>query len=181
MSDTKLIVDERVQRLMESIGTDFKNVAKELNAPEDFLDMSVNTDKSVSLWLVEPISGRKGEMFLKFRLKGRVTKAEGDKKYFSFELPKYISNAVSMPDSAEVSDTTPNTTQLNFAPGVYDFDGLIDQIIRCAVGKYEPSDRFGCCSKYKECSQAKKCLHASPFYSKACWYRKNLEKGNIFY
>ena len=40
---------------------------------------------------------------------------------------------------------------------------------------------FGCCSKYKECSSAKKCLHTDFIYSKACQYRKNLENGNIFY
>ena len=49
------------------------------------------------------------------------------------------------------------------------------------VNNFEPSDKFGCCSKYKECSNAKKCLHENLFYSKACWYRKNLESGKIFF
>ena len=40
---------------------------------------------------------------------------------------------------------------------------------------------FGCCSRYNECSDAKKCLHPDQMYATACAYRKNLENGNIFY
>lgn len=40
---------------------------------------------------------------------------------------------------------------------------------------------FGCCSKYIDCSDVKKCLHDDQLYSTACQYRKNLELGNIFY
>ncbi|MBQ8961651.1 MAG: ribonuclease H-like domain-containing protein [Ruminococcus sp.] len=42
------------------------------------------------------------------------------------------------------------------------------------------SDVFGCCSKYKECSDAKKCLRTDD-RANACLYRKNLENGKIFY
>lgn len=45
----------------------------------------------------------------------------------------------------------------------------------------KPVNRFGCCSKYKECSQAGKCLHEHPYYSKGCYYRENLENGRVFY
>jgi hypothetical protein len=40
---------------------------------------------------------------------------------------------------------------------------------------------FGCCSQYKECSDAKKCIHPDKERSKYCQYRKNLESGKIFY
>ena len=40
---------------------------------------------------------------------------------------------------------------------------------------------FGCCSKYKECSTSKKCLHSDQLYATACMYRKHLEGGNAFY
>ena len=43
---------------------------------------------------------------------------------------------------------------------------------------FEP---FGCCSRYKQCSNAKTCLHEDLLYSQVCMYRKNLEKGLIFY
>ena len=41
--------------------------------------------------------------------------------------------------------------------------------------------KFGCCSRYRECSAAGKCLHDDTLYSSACEYRRNLEKGLIFY
>ncbi len=40
---------------------------------------------------------------------------------------------------------------------------------------------FGCCSRFVECSDAKKCVHENKLYSKACSYRTNLELGRIFY
>lgn len=41
--------------------------------------------------------------------------------------------------------------------------------------------KFGCCSRYKECSNVGKCIHNDVLYSSACEYRHNLEAGRIFY
>lgn len=54
-------------------------------------------------------------------------------------------------------------------------------ILQQALEHYEPSEFFGCCGKYEQCSNSRKCLHEDLFYSKACYYRKNLESGRIFY
>lgn len=40
---------------------------------------------------------------------------------------------------------------------------------------------FGCCSRYEECSDAKKCVHPDPKFALSCWYRSNLADGKIFY
>lgn len=40
---------------------------------------------------------------------------------------------------------------------------------------------FGCCSKYNQCSDMKKCIHDDQLYATACMYRKNLDAGRIFY
>lgn len=40
---------------------------------------------------------------------------------------------------------------------------------------------FGCCSRYRECSNAKRCVIDDADYRKNCLYRANLEKGNVFY
>ncbi len=43
-------------------------------------------------------------------------------------------------------------------------------------------DSFGCCGRYLECSNAKKCIHDDIFYATAsCQYKKHLDKGEIFY
>ncbi|MDF2557385.1 MAG: hypothetical protein K0R71_1213 [Bacillales bacterium] len=41
--------------------------------------------------------------------------------------------------------------------------------------------QFGCCYRYKECSNEKKCIHPDMPYSTSCQYRKNLEQGRIFF
>lgn len=40
---------------------------------------------------------------------------------------------------------------------------------------------FGCCSRYNECSDARRCIHPNKLFGKACMYRKNLDAGRIFY
>lgn len=56
-----------------------------------------------------------------------------------------------------------------------------DIALRYTATNYMPSNLFGCCSKYIECSKAKKCLHDDLLYSKGCWYRLNIEKGKILF
>lgn len=41
--------------------------------------------------------------------------------------------------------------------------------------------KFDCCSKYSECSDARRCVHEDAIYSTACTYRRHLENGKIFY
>ncbi len=50
-----------------------------------------------------------------------------------------------------------------------------------ALNKYSPSYKFGCCSKYVECSDAKKCLHKDKLHANGCAYNSNLKEGRIFY
>lgn len=40
---------------------------------------------------------------------------------------------------------------------------------------------YGCCSRYVECSDARKCLNPNKKSALGCYYLKNLRKGNIFY
>ncbi len=40
---------------------------------------------------------------------------------------------------------------------------------------------FACCSRFIECSDAKECVHENKLYACACYYKKNLEAGRIFY
>lgn len=40
---------------------------------------------------------------------------------------------------------------------------------------------IGCCSKYKECSAARKCIDNNPDVFLHCYYRRNLQRGKVFY
>ena len=41
--------------------------------------------------------------------------------------------------------------------------------------------QFDCCSRYEECSNAKRCIHPNPELALACGYRKIMKKGIIYY
>lgn len=58
---------------------------------------------------------------------------------------------------------------------------FIEKIIVQFVDDYSPTERFGCCHRYVECSDAGKCTAPDLFHAKGCFYRDNLEKGKIFY
>lgn len=62
-----------------------------------------------------------------------------------------------------------------------DVENFPMKILRDIFQKYMPSYSFGCCSRYKECSGAKKCIHPDLYYARGCHYRKNLKAGKIFY
>ena len=43
------------------------------------------------------------------------------------------------------------------------------------------ADNIGCCSRYRKCSDAMRCVSPYPDISARCVYRKNLESGKPFY
>jgi hypothetical protein len=40
---------------------------------------------------------------------------------------------------------------------------------------------WDCCSRYMECSNAKRCVHPDPSLALECGYRKILASGKIYY
>lgn len=54
-------------------------------------------------------------------------------------------------------------------------------VINTFLASYVPTERFGCCHRYVECSDAKKCIAPDKIHAKGCIYKDNLEKGKIFY
>lgn len=64
-------------------------------------------------------------------------------------------------------------------------DNLVDLLRECveySIRNYvSKATRFGCCSHFIECSDAKKCVHPNKLYACACYYKANLDQGKIFY
>lgn len=58
---------------------------------------------------------------------------------------------------------------------------ILEIIVNRFTEDYMPSERFGCCHRYVECSDAKTCTAPDKLRAKGCYYRENLEKGRIFY
>lgn len=65
-------------------------------------------------------------------------------------------------------------------------DDALSEFVKChteyRIEHYSSkASTFGCCSKFIQCSDARKCLHENRLYSKACSYRIHLDAGEIFY
>jgi len=80
------------------------------------------------------------------------------------------------------TDIDSKTIRVRFDKDSSSLLGYIEQNARYCIEHYKSkAESFSCCSKYKECSSARKCLHENLLYSRACTYRTNIENGHIFY
>ncbi len=92
-----------------------------------------------------------------------------------------------LPEDAELSPQTKTDKDSGFvkiyikrsSPNLAEY--IRRNAIYCIRGYVSKATRFGCCSKFVQCSDARKCLHENKLYSKACMYRDNLDQGRIFY
>ena len=74
-----------------------------------------------------------------------------------------------------------NDTSEKFSALDENFRATVERIARDAIINYQPAEMFGCCSRYLECSDNKKCTHPDKLYVKGCQYKLNLDAGRIFY
>ena len=59
--------------------------------------------------------------------------------------------------------------------------GIQDALLKEVRRQFVPASSFGCCSRYHDCSDQKKCVHPNPFYSFGCTYRQRIESGHIYF
>lgn len=99
-------------------------------------------------------------------------------------LPKAAESYVAhiRPHAKDSSDTYPLPDGREMPKQSFWFN---NSYLESIIGQRNPAfckiNSFGCCHKYLECSDAKKCIHEDLEYSKGCIYRQNLEAGAIFY
>lgn len=63
--------------------------------------------------------------------------------------------------------------------GIKVFSSTLAAIIEQSI--YLLPKEFDCCSRYNECSDAKKCIQPNPDLAVHCGYRKILKSGKIYY
>lgn len=92
-------------------------------------------------------------------------------------------DAIDLPDTAKdkVLKSSPGFHFVSFCPEDESIYAYISHNIIYCLANYKSSSSFGCCSKFIECSDLKKCVHENKIYSMGCKYRMNLEFGKIFY
>lgn len=100
-------------------------------------------------------------------------KSGGNVKYISFydKYKKAFEN-LGLKCSSIKSDVGFVRVDLDdFIDNLNKLDKLLNKIFISSVS----FETFGCCSRYKKCSEERKCIHDDLLYSSACMYRKNLE------
>lgn len=117
-----------------------------------------------------------------FKIQPKTNKKEKS-SYLSFSLPDEIVKLLeSETFDVEVKKTKTDTSVL-IDPESKDFPTFSTFIIKNALDAFMSSggSAFGCCDRYKECSDAKKCVHDNRLYALGCAYYRNLRAGRIFY
>lgn len=104
----------------------------------------------------------------------------GKKHYF--EIPSLYINLVSdfLPSDISVSDDGKPFFRMDFestSNGILRFAPFLSAVLDRVIDSF-PKE-FDCCSRFEECSDAKKCIHPNPDVAIACGYRKILKGGTI--
>lgn len=56
---------------------------------------------------------------------------------------------------------------------------LLQEVLQVIIER--SGKEFDCCSRYLECSDARRCIHPDPQFGLKCGYRLVLKEGRIFY
>ena len=146
-------------------------ICEKQNVDNKHISINETAIGGYSVWIHEP-STRKATVRV-FKLTKKLTKKIQryevevyNKRLDFFELPANI---------------TVSKNVIHFPIDCNNLEQFLTYVFDYELKKFEPSEKFGCCSKYVSCSDNLKCLHNDTFYARACYYKKNLDNGNIFY
>lgn len=141
-----------------------------------------------SIWICEPIDLKETSRVFSVTYKNTAKTKRYDvsihyKRINNVEIPEdaqlIIKDEKHKDENGEIYYVKKATVRFSLTSKMI-FDYLY-KVMDYQLEKFEPSEKFGCCGKYMECSNAKKCLHNEKFYARACYYKGNLESGRIFY
>ena len=152
-------------------------VCKSQDIDTKYILCEENKDKSYSIWIREPLELKKTQ-----RVFSIVRKNTKKIQRYDVTIALKKLGDIDIPEEAEiVKRQESDSVILKFPLSTSDMFEYLEKILNCQLLKFEPSEKFGCCGRYIECSNAGKCLHEEQFYARSCYYRKNLENGKIFY
>ena len=99
-------------------------------------------------------------------------------------VKRSIFNELNTPDSATIKSKNLDNDfiEVSFSLSDKNLIEYIKEIILLRYRYYESkASSFGCCSRFNDCSDKKRCVHENKLYSKSCQYRKKLDAGKNFY
>ena len=191
MSDTLSLFDR--DTFYASLQSIIDTLIKERELPENSIHLYSNIsskgknagkETSKSICIFEPdyppnpnVTETPGRNYMVLRIesmtKNGIKLAVRDKQYNAIEIPAGVTD--------KVLKSNPGFHHLTFNyDNVEIFNFIKDNIIYC-LANYESSNSFSCCSRFIQCSDAKKCVHDNKIYAMGCKYRINLDAGKIFY
>lgn len=156
-----------------------KNCLSRSNAGQDNLDIAKGKYfSSVSFLKRDPYDS---SIPPKKQLAFRICCRNG--QYYFGVSDTYLENVPSeLKAFATVSKQKDGFTNLEFEPtqdGIERYSDLLCAILDEVT--YSLQKDFDCCSRFEQCSEAKKCIHPNPAMATGCGYRKILKSGRIYY
>lgn len=113
-----------------------------------------------------------GNLFCRISFRGKQSHFSISSKYENI-IPESVITKKTKSDNNYVRIPISNPTE------ICNYSELLSQILDDTINTLQ--NDFSCCSRYEECSDAKKCINPNVEFALHCAYRKNLKKGNIFY
>lgn len=120
----------------------------------------------------------KGDMLLcRVKTGGKIQYVQVKKKYST------LFNKMNIKYSNNSSEQNEDMIRIDLSDFTSLIDNPTDDFIKAVNLMYLNGisfPEFGCCSKYKECEQAEKCLHIDPLYATACQYQRMMKRSGKF-
>ena len=159
----QLCFDNRIVSENERIKSAIENVINDFEYSK-FLSVSNNLDNSISIKANNTIVAKlrlrkKGSSYMEIRVRSA--------RFFDPALVKDLDEEWSKVEFNEIDDV------IAFA------ESLVKLYMNILMSIEKKA--FGCCHRYIKCSDAMQCLHPNKIEAEACQYKKNLDKGNVFY
>lgn len=164
--------EDNMLNLKQNLERIISNVCKSQNVDKKYVHYNTIED-GYSVWICEPTNFKDTFRSFNIRIKGKK-----DPKYVVEIIYKRIHN---VPTPKDIQVDTVNKSNIVFPLNHSELFDYLSKVLDYDLKNFEPADKIGCCGKYNECSNAKRCLYTDLFYARVCQYKKNLESGKIFY
>lgn len=174
MKETAIFDNEVLEKIKNVIRNDYletSDLELQINANESPYN-SINIKLQPTPYRLGYTGHNKAILFCRIKSGGNI-------KYISF-YDKYKSEFENLGLKCSSIKSDIGFMRVDFNDFISNIDKLSELLNRIFISAVS-FETFGCCSRYKECSKEKKCVHDDLLYSSACMYRNNLEKGRVFY
>lgn len=194
---TTLSLNPTIDDFLSRLEACLREIPLKRNLPTGCVGVKKNVGKTVTSYSIQiieefhPASNLVAPaLFTILNFKFVGAKSSVPRMQFNLAMAKF--NTLPLASKIDAEMMMPRATNANQSPVPYcrvncsiDSEVLIPfllSLVESALDGYRTNQpQFGCCHRYDECSNVRKCIHPNMLYSTACSYRANLESGRVFY